>query len=186
MKQMFSTITTKAPLPASPLLLSKSEPTPLPSGSAASASLSTARNHQTTAVRRVAKGFVWQASSAWKSWGLTGTVIKSTKGASIDYDVAISLQLPMAWWFGSHVLKGEMGMSFPRQNTLTLRHPSYFTVARVLDYSHPFLLACQSNDVAVVREMLRNGEGRPTDEDPEGDGPLWVRFREGLSGRLLN
>ncbi|GAB7322040.1 hypothetical protein MBLNU13_g03089t2 [Cladosporium sp. NU13] len=153
MKQMFSTITTNAPLPASPLLLSKSEPTPLPSCSAASTSLSTARNHPTTAVRRVAKGFVWQASSAWKSWGLTGTVIKSTKGASIDYDVAISLQLPMAWWFGSHILKGEM--------------------ARVLDYSHPFLLACQSNDVAVVREMLRNGEGRPTDEDPEGDGPLW-------------
>ena len=80
----------------------------------------------------------------------------------------------MAWWFGSHVLQGNLSVSVPRQNTLTLRHPSYFTVARVLDDSHPFFEACRSNDAAAVRDMLRNGEGRPTDEDSEGYGALWV------------
>jgi ankyrin repeat protein len=105
-------------------------------------------------------------------------VIKSTKGRSVDYDVAVSLQLPMAWWFGINILKGQLSVSFPRQNTLTLRHPSYFAIARVLDYSHPFFKACESNDVAVVQEMLRNGEGRPTDEDPGGYDPLWVRFEQ--------
>lgn len=66
-------------------------------------------------------------------------------------------------------------MSVPRQNTLTLRHPSYLAIGRVLDYSHPFFEACRSNDVVVIREMLRNGEGRPTDEDTNGFGSLWVR-----------
>lgn len=69
-------------------------------------------------------------------------------------------------------------MSVPRQNTLTLRHPSYLAVGRILDFSHPFFEACRFNDVVVIREMLRNGEGRPTDEDPNGFGPLWVSIAQ--------
>jgi len=172
---MFSAIVITAPPLGLSSTSSASTPPPQRSGSAASALISAAPNHLATAVRPIAGGLAWKSSSTWKSWGLLGTVVKSTKGQSIDYDVAISLQLPMAWWFGSHVLKGQLNVSFPRQNTLTLRHPSYLAIARVLDFSHPFFEACRSNDFTVVREMLRNGEGRPTDEDPGGSGPLWVR-----------
>jgi hypothetical protein len=177
MKQMLSTMTITAPCPGSPLPSSVLAPSPLPLGSSVSTSVSTARSQSTSAVSRIFEGSAWQASSTWQSWGLYGTVVKSTKGKATDYDVAIRLHLPLAWWFGRHVLRGEVAFSFPGQNTLTLRHPSYFAVARVLYDYHPFFTACADNDVAVVREMLRNGEGRPTDEDTGGDGPLWVRVR---------
>jgi hypothetical protein len=175
---MFSTMTITAPPLRPPSFSNASGLPPLPSGSAASASTTPARNYSTTAVRRIPDGFAWKASGIWQSWGLHGTVIKSTKGQATDYNITIELRLPLAWWFGSHVLNGELAISFPRQSTLTLRHPSYFAIARVLDYSHPFLQACESNSVAVVREMLRNGQGRPTDEDPDGHGPLWVRVEQ--------
>jgi hypothetical protein len=95
---------------------------------------------------------------------------------SVEWHIkeGVQFRLPLAWWFGAHILKGELAMSIPRQNTLTLRHPSYLAIGRVLDFSHPFFKACKSNDVVVIREMLRNGDGRPTDEDPNGYGPLRV------------
>lgn len=161
------------PFPASSLASNASAP-PLPPAPAIPTSVLTAHTQAAKAARRVFGGIAWQASSSWQSWGLVSRVIKSTKGQSTDYNVAIRLRLPMAWWFGSHVLKGEVTACFPRQNTLTLRHPSYFAVARVLEDSHPFVEACKDNDVATVRRMLENGEARPTDEDDSGNGPLWV------------
>jgi hypothetical protein len=133
-----------------------------------------ARTPSLAAVRRVFGGVVWDTSPSWQSWGVQGTAIKSTKGQATDFNIAIKLHLPKVWWFGSHVLKGEVAISFPYQNTLTLRHPSYFAVARVLDDSHPFVEACKTNDAATVRRMLRSGEARPTDEDDSGFGPLFV------------
>ena len=168
MKQMFSTITVTPPLLGSSPTSSGAASSSLSLGSGMSTSTMGARSLSTSAVTRVYKGIAWQASKTLQSWGLHGSVVKTTKGQSTDYDAAFSVRLPLAWWFGSHILKGELAMSFPRPNTLTLRHPSYFAVSRVLDYTHPFIQACRDNDAAVVRDMLRNGEGRPTDETPDG------------------
>jgi len=179
MKQILSTMAIINPSDGSSLGPGASAWSPLSPAPAMSKSLPTARSQSTTAVRRTFGGVVWDTSKNWQSWGLYGTVIKSTKGQATDYNVAVSLHLPMAWWFGTHVLKGQVAVSFPRQNTLTLRHPSYFAVARVLDASHLFFEACRRNDARRVREMLRSGKGRPTDEDSEGQGPLWVRDKHG-------
>lgn len=170
MKQMFSSMTITNGFPQA-----SSHPNVAPSPSLSPpVQVITARSQSTSTAKRIFGGISWEASSTLQSWGLHGKVIRSTKGAATDYDIAFSFQLPLAWWFGAHILKGELAMSVPRQNTLTLRHPSYVAVGRVLDFSHPFFVACRLNDVATIREMLRNGEGRPTDEDPNGDGPLWV------------
>jgi hypothetical protein len=118
----------------------------------------------------------WEASKFLQSWGIDGTVLKSVQGQSTDYDFGFHAQLPLAWLLGCHVLRGQLSIrkSSLISNTFTLRHPSYFTVARVLDWSHPFLEACRSNDVSTVRTMLRSGEGRPTDVDSIGNNCLGV------------
>ena len=170
MKQMFSSITiASVPLGASSSLNTARSPPFSPPIQA-----TTARTQSTSAVKRVFGGVSWEASSTWQSWGIHGKVIWTKKGAATDYDVAFSVRLPLAWWFGAHILKGELAMSVPRQNTLTLRHPSYLAVGRVLEKSHPFFRACALNDVVLIREMLDSGEGRPTDEDPDGFSPLGV------------
>ena len=174
MKQIFSAITVSPPLLGSRASSNGTASSSMSPSSGMSMSTMRVHSSSTAAVARAYGGIAWKASKTWQSWGLHGSVVKTTKGQSTDYDAAFSVRLPLAWWFGSHILKGELAMSFPRLNTLTLRHPSYFAVARVLDYSHPFFQACGDNDVAVVRKMLRSGEGRPTDENPVGDGPLWV------------
>jgi hypothetical protein len=171
---MFSTIAITAPQPGTSSTSSTSSSPSLRPGSLASASVSTTRGHSTTALGRVYRGVPWESSSIWQSWGLHGNVIKTTKGQATDYNISFGLRLPLAWWFGNYNLKGEIAASFIRQNTLTLRHPSYFAVARVLDKSHPFIRACRKNKVDVVREMLRSGQGRPTDETSNGRSCLWV------------
>ena len=169
-KQMFSSITIASALPGAS---SSPNAAPSPPFSPPTEPI-TARTQPTSAVKRVFGGVSWEASSTWQSWGIHGKVIWSTKGAATDYDLAFSIRLPLAWWFGAHILKGELAMSVPRQNTLTLRHPSYLAAGRVLDISHPFFAACISNDVVLIRDMLRSGEWRPTDEDINGYSPLWV------------
>lgn len=170
MKQMFSSITIASGLPGA-----SSSPNAAPSPSFSPLThVITARTLSTSAVKRIFGGVSWEASSTWQSWGIHGKVIWSTKGAATDYDVAFSVRLPLAWWFGARILKGELAMSVPRQNTLKLRHPSYLAAGRVLDISHPFFDACRLNDVVLIREMLRSGEWRPTDEDTDGYSPLWV------------
>lgn len=128
-----------------------------------------------TAIRRVREGDPWKAGERWRSWGLQGTVIKSTHGQNTDYDIVFNIPLPLAWLFGGHALRGQLGFTVPlRQNTLTLRHPSYFTVARLVDRSQPFMVACLLGDLDAVRTMLRNGDGRPTDRTGDGEGPMSV------------
>jgi hypothetical protein len=183
-KQMFSTMMITAPLSGPHWPPSVLTTSPLSPGLVASTPVLIAQDQRATAVRRIHEGVAWKTSSTWQSWGLHGTVIKSTRGQPTDYNVVIRLHLPVAWWFSSHVLNGKLTVSVLRQNTLTLRHPSYFAVAYVLDFSHPFFEACRSNDVAVVREMLRNGEGRPTDVNPRGYGPFWVRARQVCSATI--
>ena len=141
---------------------------------ASSSATATVRAPALAAVRRVFRGVAWQAGNSWQYWGLDSKVLKSTKDHATEYNMTIKIHLPMAWSFGSHVLRGELGVSFPRQNTLTLRHPSYFAVARVLDESPPFMAACKSDDAVTVRRMLGTGEVRPTDEDDFGFVLLFV------------
>jgi hypothetical protein len=154
--------TGSCPIPASPSTI-KSDPA--------------AHTAPRTAIIRKFEGISWGASRLLHSWGLHGTVVKSsTKGESTDYDLGFKVHLPLAWLLGSYVLRGQLSIrkTCSVSNTLTLRHPSYFTVARVLDSSHPFFKACWFNDVAAVRSMLCNGEGRPTDVGAGGSTGLYV------------
>lgn len=132
-------------------------------------------NVPTTGIRRVRNGDPWKVGERGRYWGLQGTVIKSTHGQNTDYDVVFNIPLPLAWLFGSHALRGQLGFRAPlRRNTLTLRHPSYFTVSRIVDNFHPFMVACQDGDLDTIRAMLRNGDGRPTDRTTDGESPMSV------------
>ena len=137
--------------------------------------------------RRILQGSPWALSEGWESRGLHGSVIKSTHGKSTDYNVTFKVNLPLAWLFGSYALTGELSVRTDsiRQNTFTLRHPSYLTVARVLPETHPFLQALRQNDEDTVRAMLRTGEGRPTDVDSDGHNCLYVSIIDSLDSYLL-
>lgn len=136
---------------------------------------------------RIHQGSPWASSKGWESRGLHGSVIKSTRGKSTDYNVTFKVNLPLAWLFGSYALTGELSIRTDsiRQNTLTLRHPSYLTVARVFPGTHPFLQALRKNDEATVRAMLRTGEGRPTDVDSDGQNCLYVSLINSFNFYLL-
>jgi hypothetical protein len=177
MRQMFSglTITRPSNIPLTATTRTGSYSSPAPSS--AMTSDPTARTAPHTGIIRRFEGKVWEASKIAQSWGLHGEVLKSsTKGEYTDYDLDFQLYLPLAWLFGSYALRGQLSIRKTSlvSNSFTLRHPSYFTVARILDWSHPFLAACRSNDITVVRTMLSNGEGRPTDMDAKGHTCLWV------------
>jgi hypothetical protein len=148
---------------------------------------STARTAPRTTITRKFEGRSWKASKMLQSWGLDGTVVKSTQGQSADFDFGFNAQLPLAWLFGSYALRGQLSIrkSSLVSNTFTLRHPSYFTVARILDDSHPFFEACCSNDVAAVRTMLSTGEVRPTDMNSEGGTCLTVSRNYSVISRLI-
>lgn len=130
-----------------------------------------------TISRRNFESNFWESSKPWQYLGLHRNIIKSTQGEATDYDLGFRINLPLAWLFGTYALTGQLGIrTSPRQNTLTLRHPSYLTVARVLDRTHPFLLAFARNDLGAIRRMLHTGEGRPTDTDCDGQGLLFVGY----------
>jgi hypothetical protein len=139
-----------------------------------------------TAIIRKFEAISWKASQILQSWGMTGSVVKSTQGHSTEYDFGFNAHLPLSWLFGNYALRGQLSIrkSSLVSNTFTLRHPSYFTVARILERSHPFLKACQFNDLVTVRTMLRNGEGRPTDVNSHGETCLWVNHNYGPASRL--
>ena len=101
-----------------------------------------ARSLSTSAVTRVYKGIAWHASKTLQSWGLHGSVVKTTKGQSTDYDAAFSVRLPLAWWFGSHILKGELAMSFPPRTRLRFGTPATSLChASLIIHIHSFKLA---------------------------------------------
>ncbi|KAM0715707.1 hypothetical protein Q7P37_009207 [Cladosporium fusiforme] len=157
-----STGTSSPSLQQAPILMSGAAPS------------TTSRSAPSALVRRVWEGNPWNSGERWQSWGLRGTVIKSTQGQHTDYDASFTIHLPLAWLIGAYSLNGQLSFrtSPLRQNTLTLRHPSYFTVARIVDSSHPFMMACLTGDLDTVRALLNNGEGRPTDKDENGDSPM--------------
>lgn len=127
------------------------------------------------ATRRNYGSHYWELNKSWQYLSLHRNITRSTQGESTNYDFGFRVNLPLAWLFGTHALTGQLGIrTSPRQNTLTLRHPSYLTVARVLDKTHPFLLAFARNDLGAIRDMLRTGGGRPTDIDCYGQGLLFV------------
>jgi hypothetical protein len=165
--------------PSNPLLTAtsrKGSSSIVPSSSTKTSDPTARAASQTTIIRKF-EAITWESSKVLQSWGIRGAVVKSsTKGESTDYDFGFNAHLPLAWLFGSYALRGQLSIrkSSPVSNTFTLRHPSYFTVARVLDNSHPFFKACSCNDVVTVRSMLRSGEGRPTDVNHRGKTCFWV------------
>jgi hypothetical protein len=186
MRQMFSglAITHPSNLPLTATSRTRS------SSTAASSSTRTSDPTASAATQRVIirkfEAISWEASKTLQSWGIAGSVVKSTQGQSTDYDFGFHTHLPLAWLFGSYALMGQLSIrkNFLVPNTFTLRHPSYFTVARVLDRSHPFFQACKCNDVAAVRSMSCNGEGRPTDVDSFGNTCLVVSRDCSVTPRL--
>jgi hypothetical protein len=159
---------------------------PFPASSSTTTSDPTARAAPHTATMRRLQGRPWKASKFLQSWDIDGTVVRSTKEQSTDYDFGFNAYLPLAWLFGSYALRGQLSIrkSSLVPNPFTLRHPSYLTVARVLDRSHPFFQACKCNDVAAVRSMSCNGEGRPTDVDSFGNICLHVSRDCSVTPRL--
>ena len=182
MKGMFSAAA-KSATPSGQLLTD----TKAPPESYLSTVTRSAQNPLHAKPRRMYQGSPWALSKGWESRGLQGSVVKSTYGKSTDYNFTFKVNLPLAWLFGSYALTGELSIRTDsiRQNTLTLRHPSYLTVARVLPGTHPFLQALRKNDEATVRAMLRTGEGRPTDVDSDGHNCLYVSLINSFNFYLL-
>lgn len=183
MKGMFSAAAYSS-IPSGQLLVDTKPP---PESSSTTDRCSPTKNPVHAHTRRVHEGSPWALSKGWKSRGLHGSVIKSTRGKSTDYNITFKVDLPLAWLFGSYALTGELSIRTDsiRQNTLTLRHPSYMTVARVLPRTHPFLQALRKNDESTVRIMLCTGEGRPTDVDSDGHNCLYVSIIDGFDFYLL-
>ena len=183
MKGMFSAAADSF-IPSGQLLIDTKPP---PESSSTIVARSPTQNPVHAQPRRVHQGSPWALSKGWESRGLHGSIIKSTRGKSTDYNVTFKVNLPLAWLFGSYALTGELSIRTDsiRQNTLILRHPSYLTVARVLPGTHPFLQALRKNDEATVRAMLRTGEGRPTDVDSDGHNCLYVSIIDGFDFYLL-
>jgi ankyrin repeat protein len=186
MRQMFSglTITQPSNLPSD--TTSRTGSPPIIGSSPAITSDSTAHTSPHTAIMRKFEAISWEASKMLQAWGIRGSVVKSTQGHSTEYDFGFNAHLPLAWLFGSYALRGQLSIrkSSLVSNKFTPRHHSYFTVARVLEDSHPFFGACHSNDVATVRTMLSSGEGRPTDVDADGYTCLHVSRDCGIAPRL--
>jgi hypothetical protein len=176
MRQMFSGLAITHPSNLPLTATSRTGSTSIAASASTIMSDPAAHTASHTAIIRRFVGRSWEASKMLQSWGIYGTVGKSTQGHSTDYDFGFNAQLPLAWLFGSYALRGQLFIrkSLLVSNTFTLRHPSYFTVARVLDSLHPFFKACWCNDVATVRTMLLNGEGRPTDVNHRGKTCFWV------------
>jgi hypothetical protein len=167
-EQMVSTLVValpaSPPLPpaTSPLIVAAGKTTPY-SGSGA-------------ATRSIIVSESWTLARSWVPWGLRGSLVTTRKGPRYKYDIRFSASLPLARMLGGYALIGCLSlesMSF-FGTALTFRHPSYFTVARVVDDSHPFMMARIRGDVETVRSMLRSGEGRPTDMTASGWTPMQV------------
>jgi hypothetical protein len=187
MRQMFSGLTITHPSTLTAASRTGSGSSPIQASSSTTTSDPTARTASQTAIMRKFEAITWDASKVLRSWGIRGAIVKcSTQGELTDYDFGFNAHLPLAWLFGSYALRGQLSIrkSLLVSNTFTLRHPSYFTVARVLDLLHPFFKACWFNDVATVRTMLLNGEGRPTDVNIHGETCLWVSHEYSIIPRL--
>lgn len=148
-----------------------------PPGSSCLRETNATGSHQTTTLnKRTLTAKARRLDTSWESWGLRGSLSKTTKGSYTHYSVGFTIALPLARILGSYALTGVISIrSCPLAgNLFTFRHPSYFAMARLLDDDHPFFIACRNGDLAAVRVMLQSGEGRPTDIDCSGDGPLVV------------
>lgn len=174
MEQMISTVTISCRTPGA----TPPSPTSPIGAISGTASRSSAHTTPLAVVKRVFTEEPWDLTERWQSWGLRGSVIKSKQGSYTDYDATFTFSLPLAWLLGKYSLNGQLSFrtSHLWQNTLKLRHPSYFSVARVVELSHPFMGACRNGDIDTVRTMLRNGEGRPTDRDTIGQSPMSVCY----------
>lgn len=115
----------------------------------------------------------WILGRSWEPWGVRGSLTATKAGPHTDYNINFSVPLPLAGILGSYALTGCLSLSFCR-STLSFRNPSYFTVARIVDDDHPFMLACCTGDVETLRVMLRSGEGRPADMTSNGKTPMAV------------
>jgi hypothetical protein len=124
-------------------------------------------------VTRIISSHPWILSKRWEPWGLRGSMTATKAGAHTDYDINFSVPLPLTRILGNYALTACLSLSFYR-STLSLRNPSYFSVARVVENDHPFMLACYTGNMETLRVMLRSGEGRPTDLTRDGMTPMAV------------
>jgi len=153
--------------------------TPLDSASPSASAVGGRRTQHVAsrvAVRSTFASTPWKLSKSWATWGLRGSFVAINEGEHTESNIQFSISLPLARLLGSYALTGCLSLrsaSYCR-SALTLRHPSYFAVARVVDESHPFMHACAMGDVKAIRSMLRSGESRPTDVTSQGYTPLSV------------
>lgn len=149
---------------------------PASTSSSTSNSITMPSRQSKTVAQRILAASYWRLGRSWESWGLRGSMSKTTRASYTDYTVGFTVPLPLARILGSYAFTGSLSLrSCPLAgNLFTFRHPSYFATARVLEDDHPFLQACLYGDLAVVQAMLQGGKGRPTDIDKDGNGPLWV------------
>jgi hypothetical protein len=124
-------------------------------------------------VSRIYISHPWVLSKRWEPWGLRGSMVATKAGAHTDYDINLSVPMHLTRILGNYALTACLSLSFYR-STLSLRNPSYFSVARVVEDDHPLMLACYTGNIETLRIILRSGEGRPTDLTGDGMTPMAV------------
>jgi hypothetical protein len=126
----------------------------------------------------------WTTGKGWENWGFRGALITTKQGYNTDYNINFSISFPLARILGSYAFTGCLSLrSTPLcRSSFTFRHPSYFAVARVVEWNHPFMVACRNGDSESVKFMLRSGEGRPTDVTHEGKTPMLVSQQTTIDG----
>lgn len=112
----------------------------------------------------------------WTPWGVRYSLIPTSQGPYRDFCVAMQIPVPLARIIGRYMFVMAVTIrTLPLCHmNLSLRHGSYFAVARVLDNDHKFLVACDRGDLLAVRSMLQDGLGRPTDIGDRNWTPLAV------------
>lgn len=118
----------------------------------------------------------WTSSQKWQDWGFRMSRLTTTRGHDTDRIWHISISLPLTRIVGRYALNIGLLLrsTYSCRNTISIRHPSYFAVSRIVDDNHPFIVACALGDLSVVRAMLQSGEGRLTDATSTGDTPMKV------------
>jgi hypothetical protein len=129
MRQMYLDMTITHPSNPTSTAASKSVSFLMPTSPSATTPELTTPTTPHTVIKRKFEGIAWEASKMLQSWGLHGVIVESNQGQSTDYDLGFEINLPLAWFFGSHALRGQLSLrkSSLVSKTLTLRHPSYLT-----------------------------------------------------------
>lgn len=124
--------------------------------------------------RRRMLGLARSVSGLLALVGISGTCITTFQPGDtyVEHTIVARLPLAMVWFLARSNIKARIQMRVSPNSPLRLT--GTFSIARVVSRRHPFILACQQNDVAQFEVMLRSGMGRVTDIDDRGWSPLAV------------